>query len=256
MQAHDLDLLIDAAHEAGAIAMHHWKRAPQVWDKPEDAGPVTEADLEVDAMLRTGLCAARPDYGWLSEETPDSADRLGTDRQFIVDPIDGTRAFIKGEPSFSHALAIAERGQIIAGVVFLPATDQMFTAVKGQGAWLNCAPITGVSQAANPPNLLATKPNFKPECWPGGVPDVTRHFRSSLAFRMALAAQGRFDGMLTLRDSWEWDIAAGALICTEAGLTVSDRHGSALQFNNPTPKTAGAMALPAHLHAEFVAKLA
>ena len=255
MPAPDLALLIDAARQAGVVAMKHWKQDPQVWTKPDDAGPVTEADLEIDTLLQDVLIRARPDYGWLSEESTDDPKRLATQRQFIVDPIDGTRAFIKGEASFSHALAIAEGGRIIAGVVYLPATDQMYAAYVGQGATLNGAPIQGVARAKTPPDLLTTKPNFAPENWPGGVPQVTRHFRSSLAYRMALAAEGRFDGMLTLRDSWEWDIAAGALICAEAGLQVSDRLGGPLLFNNALPKTAGAMALPLHLHTDFIAKL-
>lgn len=255
MPVPDLTLLIDAARQAGIIAMKHWKQDPKVWTKPDDAGPVTEADLEIDALLQDVLGGARPDYGWLSEESTDDPKRLTTQRQFIVDPIDGTRAFIKGEASFSHALAICEAGQITAGVVYLPATDQIYAASLGQGATLNDMPIQGVAQAKSPPDLLTTKPNFLPEHWPGGVPDVTRHFRSSLAYRMALAAEGRFDGMLTLRDSWEWDIAAGALICAEAGLQVSDRRGAPLRFNNALPKTAGAMALPLHLHTDYIAKL-
>ncbi len=256
MPENDLNLLIKGAQAAGQIALRWWRRDPRVWTKPNDAGPVTEADLEIDEMLLGLLTAERPDYGWLSEETTDDLARLKTKRQFIIDPIDGTRAFIKGEPSFAHALAIAEAGQIIAGVVYLPALEKLYVAQKGGGAFLNDHSIHAVIDAGDPPNLLTTKPNLRPERWPGGVPDVIRHFRSSLAYRMALAAEGQFDGMLTLRDSWEWDIAAGALICTEAGLSTSDRHGAPLRFNNTVPLTAGAMALPNHLHAEYLTRLA
>ncbi len=256
MPESDLNLLTDAARKAGDIALKYWKQDPKVWEKADDAGPVTEADLAINEMLEMVLRTARPDYGWLSEESSDDSGRLSTRRQFIIDPIDGTRAFIKGEPSFSHALAIAEDGQIIAGVVLQPSTNQMYSAQKGQGAWKNGDRIRAVDQASPKPDLLSARPNFAATRWKGAVPDVKLHFRSSLALRMALAAEGRFEGMLTLRDSWEWDIAAGALICSEAGLTVTDRKGSALRFNNAVPMTKGALALPADLHAEYIAKLA
>ena len=99
----DLQLLIDAARASGDIARKHFKASPEVWDKAGNAGPVTEADLAIDRMLKTDLLAARATYGWLSEETEDSDARLSHDRVFIIDPIDGTRAFIAGETGFSHA---------------------------------------------------------------------------------------------------------------------------------------------------------
>ena len=255
MPESDLSLLIDAARAAGEVALHYWRQEPRIWDKPGDEGPVTEADFAVDNLLRETLLAARPDYGWLSEETEDDAARLTAERVFIVDPIDGTRAFIKGETSFAHALAVAERGKIIAGVIFLPAKKKLYSAARGQGAHLNDALVAPIVTPDPVPNLLATRVNFDPANWPGGVPEVRRHFRPSLAYRMALAADGSFDGMLTLRDSWEWDIAAGALIAAEAGLEVSDRHGAALRFNNPHPKTPGVLALPQELHRDYVKAL-
>ena len=107
----DRDLLVAAARAAGKIALHHFRSDPEHWHKPGDAGPVTEADLEVNAMLRDRLRHARPGYGWLSEEDEDSATRLDRERVFIIDPIDGTRSFIAGEEGFSVALAVAERGR-------------------------------------------------------------------------------------------------------------------------------------------------
>ncbi|NCW68017.1 MAG: 3'(2'),5'-bisphosphate nucleotidase CysQ, partial [Marivivens sp.] len=134
MPVTDLDLLIVAARKAGDIAADFFKSAPKVWDKPAGQGPVTEADLAVDTMLRETLTAVRPSYGWLSEETDDTSDRLSTTRQFIIDPIDGTRAFIDGSKDWAHSLAIVENGQVIAGVVYLPMKDQMFAAWHGKGA--------------------------------------------------------------------------------------------------------------------------
>jgi myo-inositol-1(or 4)-monophosphatase len=235
----DLDLLIVAARKAGDIAADFFKSAPKVWDKPAGQGPVTEADLAVDTMLRETLTAVRPSYGWLSEETDDTSDRLSTTRQFIIDPIDGTRAFIDGSKDWAHSLAIVENGQVIAGVVYLPMKDQMFAAWHGEGATLNSETLH-IEGTATPPTILTNTPTMDVTNWKNAQPPkVDRHFRSSLAYRMCLVAEGRFDGMITLRPSWEWDIAAGALILTEAGGTVTDKKGAPLRFNNPHPQVNG-----------------
>ncbi len=257
MPARDLDLLTTAALAAGEIAMRFWRHDPKVWEKDDGAGPVTEADLAVNRMLEDTLRAARPDYGWLSEESEDDAVRLGRERVFIIDPIDGTRAFIAGEQTFSHSLAIAENGRVIAGVVFLPARDRIYTASIGGPALRNRdVMVASTRGAAEGAKILTTRPNLLPELWPGGVPDLTRSFRPSLAYRLCLAGEGRHDGMLTLRDAWEWDIAAGALIAEQAGAVVTDRVGAPLHFNRAVPLAAGVIAAPAKLHAEFLARLA
>ena len=103
--------------------------------------------------------------------------------------------------------------------------------------------------------VLTTKTHLLPEKWPGGVPGVERHFRASLAWRFCLAAEGQFDGMLTLRDAWEWDIAAGSLIAERAGVVVTDRHGAALRFNTATARAEGVLALPPGPHAQALARL-
>ena len=114
LSAADVPLLVDAARAAGEIALSFFRRDPKVYTKT-DQSPVTEADLAVDAYLRETLQAARPDHGWLSEETADTADRLSRRRVFVVDPIDGTRAFIRGEDSWSVSLAVVEDGIAVAG---------------------------------------------------------------------------------------------------------------------------------------------
>lgn len=244
MPATDLTLLADAALAAGDVALRYFKADPKVWVKDDNQGPVTEADLAVNALLLDTLRGARPDYGWLSEETPDDTDRLKTTRQFIIDPIDGTRAFIAGTRDWSHALAVVENGEVMAGVVTLPARGMTYAAIRGGGATLNGEPIT-VTQIASltQAHVLTTKPNLAPEHWLGGVaPLFSKGFRSSLAYRLCLVAEGRFDAMLTLRPSWEWDIAAGALIVAEAMGTATDRTGAALRFNNPHPQVNGVIA--------------
>lgn len=252
----DTALLLEAARAAGEIALRHFQASPQVWDKPGGAGPVTEADLEVDAMLRTRLLAARPEYGWLSEETRDDPARLGAARCFIVDPIDGTRAFMAGESAWAHSLAVAEHGRITSAVIAMPARQAIYSASLGGGAARDGAPLA-VTPAAGPDgiSIVTAKPNLAAQHWPGGLPAHTRHYRPSLAYRLALVAEGRYDAMITFRDSWEWDIAAGALIVSEAGGRVTDRHGAPLRFNTPERHTAGAIAANPTLLAALLARI-
>ena len=252
----DRALLEDAARAAGEIARRHFRADPEVWEKG-DQGPVTEADLAIDAMLRERLTAARPDYGWLSEESADDPSRLSCARVFVVDPIDGTRAFIDGQPDFTHALAVVEDGVPVAAAILQPMRDRMWSAARGAGASLNGTPIAPTGcDAFEGARVLAAKAGLRNGHWTGGAPPVTRTFRSSLAYRMALVAEGRFDAMLTLRACWEWDIAAGALICVEAGASATDRHGQALRFNNPHPQVDGAVAGAPGLHRRLIARLA
>lgn len=245
MPGTDLDLLIATARASGDIARRYFESDPKTWDKGGGAGPVTEADLAVNEHMAHTLARAQPDYGWLSEETEDDTSRLATPRQFIVDPIDGTRAFIEGGKDWAHALAVVEAGEPISAVVYLPMHDLMFAAGKGTGATLNGKPITvSPRQTLDGATLLSNKASFADKHWADGAPPagLTRHFRSSLAYRLCLVAQGRFDVMMTLRPSWEWDIVAGALIVTEAGGSATDQTGAPLRFNNPHPQVNGVLA--------------
>jgi myo-inositol-1(or 4)-monophosphatase len=245
----DLALLIEAARGAGRIAARYFRDDPETWDKPDGAGPVTEADIAVDDMLRDRLTEARPGYGWLSEETPDSPARLSARRVFVVDPIDGTQAFIEGSSAFSHSLAVVEDGAVIAAVVYLPIRGKLYAAALGGGATLNDLAIRA-SHARDllGAEVLATKHTLGAAHWPLGVPPVTRAYRPSLAYRMALVGEGRFDAMMTFRPTWEWDIAAGALIIAEAGGRATNATGQPLRFNSATPKVDGVLAAAPGLH--------
>ncbi len=255
MPVTDQPLLVAAARASGEIAKEFFQKSPGVTDKPDGAGPVTEADLAVNTMLEQMLRAARPDYGWLSEETEDSDARLTTQRQFVIDPIDGTRAFIEGSKDWAHSLAVVEDGQVVAAAVYMPIRDLMFAASLGAGATVNDQPTRVTRAGLDGATVLGAKPNFDPRLWQGGTPPIKRVFRSSLAYRLCLVAQGRFDGMMTLRPSWEWDIAAGALIATEAGGRVTDPAGQPLQFNNPHPQVPGVMAAGPELHEGLTRRL-
>lgn len=254
----DLPLLLAAAEEAGALALRHFRSGARVWDKPGGQGPVSEADLAVNALLQRRLCEARPAYGWLSEESDPLTDlsRLGARRVFVIDPIDGTRAFIEGHEGWALALAVVEDGQPRAAAVHLPAMGLTYAAASGRGATLNGQPIAAsLRHEADGASALLTRAALDPAHWPGGVPALARHFRPSLAWRLALVAEGRFDAMLTLRDSWDWDIAASSLIATEAGARVTDRHGAPLVFNRATASNAGVLAAPSELHGALLGRL-
>ncbi|MGB0958671.1 MAG: 3'(2'),5'-bisphosphate nucleotidase CysQ [Halocynthiibacter sp.] len=255
MPDRDLSLLMDAAYAAGDIARKFWQRDPEVWDKADGAGPVTEADLAVDRMLNATLRAERPDYGWLSEETEDTGERQHHEHVFIVDPIDGTRAFINGADTFSHSLAIAQNGKIIAGVVYLPILDLMYSAHHLGAAQVNGKPLTaGAKSDLKTADILAAKPTLEDQHWKE-PPAFNRHFRSSLAYRLCLVAEGKFDAMLSLRPTWEWDVAAGDLIVERAGATIKDRANETVIYNQKDPRHNGLIAAGSSLQSEIQKRL-
>lgn len=258
MPARDLELLTRAARAAGEVVRPYFRNAPRQWDKGDGAGPVTEADLAVNDRLEQILRAARPDYGWLSEESPDTAARLSARRSFVIDPIDGTRAFIDGQDSFSHALAVVEDGRVLAAVVYLPIRDRLYTAAIDGPATCNAAPIAPTAQAETAgARILTGKPSLAPEHWRGGTrPAFQREFRPSIAWRLCLVAEGRFDGALSFRPAWDWDIAAGCLIAERAGATATTADGTPLRFNSATAQNAGLWVAPPRLHADLLSWMA
>ena len=257
MPERDLKLLLHAALEAGEIALKYFQNNPKTWEKDDDQGPVTIADLEINTMLEARLQAARPEYGWLSEESEDCTSRLACEKVFIVDPIDGTRSFIQGHETFAHSFAVAERGVITSAVVHMPAKDMTFTATIGGGAKLNSEFIEPSSVAAlEGAEVLVAKSMMDAKFWPGGVPPITQNFRSSLAYRLSLVASGQFDAMLTFRPAWEWDVAAGDLICTEAGATVFDARGRVPIYNSAGAKIPGMIACAPSLRTSLLKHLA
>ena len=256
MPGTDLELLGTVAREAGDIACRYWREDPQVWDKGGD-DPVSEADLAVNTHLKERLLSARPDYGWVSEETEDDLSRLDCENVLLVDPIDGTRAFVAGERTWAHSIAVAKAGEVVAACVYLPVHERMYLAKAGAGATLNGKAIRATSSDLSPDTTLLTpKATLQTQFWQGKPPRFSRHFRPSLAYRLALVAQGRFDGMLTLRPTWEWDIAAGSLLVKEAGAEITDRHGEPLAFNSVSRQSAGVVAAGKKTHASLIEHLA
>ncbi|MGB0409996.1 MAG: inositol monophosphatase family protein [Pikeienuella sp.] len=254
--ADDLALLLDRARAAGVIARDKFGKDIAKWNKDGDAGPVTEADIAIDRMLRADLLEARPDYGWLSEETEDDAVRCDHDKVFIVDPIDGTRAFMRGDDGFCHALAVSVGGEIVAAAAYFPIKDQMYWATKGGGAFRDGEVIRPTERTdINGAAALSGKIQMDPQKWPGGAPPVNREFRNSLVYRHCLVARGRFDVAFTLRAAWEWDVAAGELIAREAGAIVSTTEGGQWQYNARHPRMPGVIVGPAPLHSDVLARL-
>jgi myo-inositol-1(or 4)-monophosphatase len=251
----DLALLCATVREAGALALGHFRKPLRHWDKPGGAGPVTEADLAVDLLLRERLGAARPGYGWLSEETEDDLRRQSHDTIFIVDPIDGTRAFLGGKPGWCVAVAVVHHGAVVAAAAYLPVTGELYAAALGGGATCNGAPLEPSARSEPVGALVLTgAQQMAPEHWPGGAPMVERVFRPSLVHRFCLVGGGAADAALTFRPCWEWDIAPGALIAAEAGCTVTDSAGHPLRFNAPAPRLPGVIVAPPGLHDALMAR--
>ncbi|WP_293905265.1 3'(2'),5'-bisphosphate nucleotidase CysQ [Phenylobacterium sp.] len=236
----DLDLIVQAAQEAGALARNLRRKGLEVEYKAEDNTPVTNADLAADKLLTARLRAARPDYGWLSEETADDSRRMEHRRIFVVDPIDGTRAFLKGRPWWSVSIAVVEDGLTVAGVVFAPEVDEIYAATAGQGATRNNRPIQPSGATDLDDCRMAGDPMvFAHWSWPTPWPETMRvEQRNSTAYRMCLVAAGEFDAAVAPVRKSDWDVAAGDLIAREAGCFVGDHNGCAFRYNRRRPSQA------------------
>ncbi|MGE3142751.1 MAG: 3'(2'),5'-bisphosphate nucleotidase CysQ [Hyphomonadaceae bacterium] len=245
-----------AAREAGALARAAFGGRMKTFTK-SDASPVTEIDLAIDTLLKERLCAARPDYGWLSEETADNPARLAQARVFIVDPIDGTRAFIKALPEFCISIGLAENGRAALGCVYNPILDEMFVGGEGAPATRNGAPIAASKRAALEGARMSGKGDiYASPRWPTPWPAMHFTWRHSIAYRLALIAAGEFDGAVMFGYKNEWDTIAGAAILAAAGGAVTDLSGAPLRFNQADPRAAGCIASGGPLHAELTARLA
>lgn len=253
--AADLALIVRATRAAGELAMRTFRKSPEHWEK-SPGNPVSEADIAVDAYLKQCLLGSRPGYGWLSEETADDPRRLGCSKVWIIDPIDGTRDFIRGRTGWCVSVALVDDGVAVLGALAAPARQEFCVASRGRGAQCNGVRLTvsgrqqlaGLTMPVDPPSL---KSPFWPEPW-----DAVAHEKpNSLALRIAHVAAGRCDAFIEGRQIAEWDVAAAALICTEAGGSVTDRHGATLIFNQATPSVAGLVAATPVLHGEVARRL-
>lgn len=217
---------------------------------------MSEADLSVDRLLQKRLRAARPDYGWLSEETADTPDRLDRRRVWVVDPIDGTRAFLKGRPWWCISAALVEDGEPVIGMIYAPLLNEFFEAAAGEGAWLNGRALQVSAAKGIEGSRVLTGPHvFMPKRWAEPWPEMEITQRNSFAYRVALVASGRFDALYTPSSKCEWDLAAGDLLLREAGGVLTTIDGKALRYNSLTPDRAGLLGASPVLHDQFARRI-
>jgi len=248
--ARELEHARACALEAGRILRRHFRDGGyEVGSKGRD-NPVTSADLEADAALREHLRGAFPDYGWLSEETADNAERLSRRRVWIVDPLDGTKEFIKGLPEFVVAIALAEDGVPVLGVTYNPIKSELFWAARGTGCFLGDRPVR-VTDAAGLTGsvVLASRSETARGEWSAYKDTIVARPIGSVAYKLALVAAGQADGTFTATPKSEWDIASGAALIAEAGGLMTDIHGHPIRFNRKHVKLDGFVAAGPALHA-------
>ena len=235
------------APEAGQMALARWRTDFRRWEKTPGS-PVCEVDLDVDRMLRARLEGLLPDAGWLSEETVDNTDRLAREAVWVVDPIDGTRDYIRGREGWAVSVALVRNGEVVLGVLDAPARRERWTATRGQGAWRNGVALHAGTRSALSGARVPTD----------ALPKIDRlltivHKPNSIALRMAMVAADEADLVATLRWGNEWDIAAAAVIAGEAGAGVSDALGGPLRYNKPDPTAFGVMVAAPGIHDEALA---
>jgi myo-inositol-1(or 4)-monophosphatase len=228
------DLLISSVREAGALALKAFRGEQKSWLK-QGGSPVSEADVAVDALLHRRLRPATPGFGWLSEETLDDPARLAAPFVWVVDPIDGTRAYLAGKPEWVVSVALVTEGRPILAAVYAPVADEFFLATMGEGATLNGSAITasttgGLAQArvAGPQSIIAGLAAGEP-----GIISLPRV--PSLALRITRVAQGTVDVAFASGNSHDWDLAAADLLVHEAGGAVTTFTGEPVIYNRPEP---------------------
>jgi myo-inositol-1(or 4)-monophosphatase len=249
----DRDAAIRAVCEAGDLALAGWREgeAPtaRVWEKTK-GHPVCDADLAVDALLKERLGALAPDISWLSEETIDDPARLDAVRLWLVDPIDGTRDYIRGRSGWCVSVALVEGGDVAFAAMYAPVTQQLWVAHRGGGAECNGKRL-----------VASVRQDFAGARVPtDALPKIDRDLAivekpNSIAMRMTMVACDRADLVATLRWGHEWDIAAAHLIATEAGAMVSNATGGALRYNKREPMDFGLICCAPGIHGAAVKRL-
>ena len=239
--------------EAGRIAQGMWPgagHAVKAWEKTP-GNPVCDADIAVDAFLKRELGALLPSAAWLSEETVDAPDRLAHDLVWLVDPIDGTRDYLRGRPGWAVSVALLSAGRPLLGHLEAPARGESWSAAAGGGAMRNGDTLVASRRTALPGSRVPadTLPKIDADLVPVPRPN-------SIALRIAMVAADDADLCATLRWGYEWDIGAAALIAREAGAAVTDAFGEALAFNKRDPRAFGVLVSAPGIHAAAVDRLA
>lgn len=229
----ELKIAKEAALMAGEILLKYYEDSYEIREKSKD-NPVTTADFEADDYLRNTLLDSFPDYGWLSEETKDSPERLSKNKVWVVDPLDGTKEFIKGIPEFVVSIGLVENYKPILGVIYNPVKNELFHAVKGEQASLNGIPISCTNcRLISESSIFASRTETKDGLWK----PYEKYFRKStecgsVAYKLAKTAAGQGDLFISLRPKNEWDICAGDFIVECAGGKVFTRNGELIRYNS------------------------
>jgi len=251
----DAELLHEAVREAGELARSLFQQKIKRWTK-SDGSPVTEADLAVDKILKARLHEARPDYGWLSEETPDGPERLGRRKVWIVDPIDGTRAFAHGGDEWCVAAALLSDGRPELAAIYRPMADEFYEARLGKGAKLNGKKLhVGTASRLAGARVLGNASAIKQLEAKAPVKAIASG-STPLAMRLARVASGELDAALSTTPKHDWDLAAGDLLVHEAGGTVTGLNGKIFTYNRAGTRQENYVATSPSLHATLLEHLA
>ena len=243
------DELGAALREAGKIALSYFRGSIKSWTKGHDS-PVSEADIAVDEFLRARL--SRDDYGWLSEESQDDRARLNFERLLIVDPIDGTRAYLQGREDWSIVAAVAEKGRPVAAAIYAPVSDELFLAAVGEGATLNGNAIRATAGSALADARVAGSKTMLDRL--SAIDPATVHEPKifSLALRLSRVAEGRIDAAFASVNARDWDLAAADLLVHEAGGAMTNFAGEALVYNLHDPVHGAIVAAGRERHATML----
>jgi myo-inositol-1(or 4)-monophosphatase len=229
----DRERLAAVVREAGEIALKFFRGTLKSWTKGKGDSPVSEADIAINDLLHQRLPVAGD--GWLSEESENDPIRLEACRVWVVDPIDGTRAYIAGREDWSISVALVEAGRPVLGALFAPAAGELFLAESRAGATCNGAPMR-VSGGKGLDGARVAGPKRLLEWAAGHHPGIVAMPRvHSLALRLVRVAQGQFDGAIAGGNAHDWDLAAADLLVHEAGGLVTTLDGTALTYNRPEP---------------------
>ena len=252
-----------AALAAGEVIAGHYRSAYEAWDKKPD-NPVTTADLEADRLLHERLTALTPTYGWLSEETVDTVDRLSKDRVWVVDPLDGTKEFIEGLDEFAVSVGLVQDGRPVLGVIHNPATGETMTGLVGEAQGedsvvsYNGHPARPLSGRTDPrgAQVLASNTEIRRGMWEPYQATLDIVEMGSAAYKLGRVAAGLGESYISLNPKNEWDICAGVALVLAAGGRVTDLTGRPFSFNNREVLVKGVVAANPILHAGLLSLLA
>ncbi|HVN29020.1 MAG TPA: 3'(2'),5'-bisphosphate nucleotidase CysQ, partial [Candidatus Binataceae bacterium] len=237
-----------AALAAGEILVRYYGTEYEIGSKGKN-NPVTIADTEADSKIKEILTHHFPDYGWLSEETVDSEERLPKDRVWIVDPLDGTKEFIAKIPEFCVAIGLSDHGEPVVGVTYNPITEEMFWCARGMGCHLDNHRVSVTKTAElKSASVLASRSETTRGEWEVFKGVLVAVPTGSVAYKLAMVAGGKADATFTRKPKNEWDIASGAALIIEAGGTMTDIDGKPMRFNQKVTKCAGMIASNGILH--------